>query len=399
MQFSRRRFLHLAVALAAVPAFSWGASGKTYPSRPITIVVPYPAGGPTDTLARILATICGLCSVKPSSSSDRDEGAAQTFSRVDHRWRSHVGLAADRTRAELSDPPGHHDRSGSCRRSDGLAARLLAERMRTSLGQPIVIENVTGASGTIGVGRVARAEGDGYTLLYGAWATQVVNGAVYSLAYNPINDFEPIALTTISPWLIAAKQAVPQRICAASSAGCRPTRIRQPRVPRRRGPGHIGGILFQQLSNTQFEFVPYRGMTPAMQDLVSGQIDIMIADPASAIPQFRAARIKVFAVAAKTRSTAAPDVSTVDEAGLPGTYLAPWHGMWAPKKTPAAVIARLNAAVVDALSDLELRQRLGAIGSEVSAREQQTPEGLEAFHQAEIERWWPIIKSAGIKPG
>ena len=250
------------------------------------------------------------------------------------------------------------------------------------------------------MGRVAKAEGDGYTLLYGAWATQVVNGAVYSLAYDPINDFEPIALTTISPWLIAANVAVPandlrgligwlqanphKAIAGTSGAG---------------GPGHIGGILFQQLTNTRFEFVPYRGMTPAMQDLVSGQIDIMIADPASAIPQFRAGRIKVFAVAAKTRSTAAPDVPTVDEAGLPGFYLAPWHGMWAPKKTPAVVIARLNAAVVDALSDLEVRQRLGAIGSEISAREQQTPEGLKAFHQAEIERWWPIIKSAGIKPG
>lgn len=329
MKVPRRGFLRWTIGGAAMLALPRIARGQSYPTRPITMIVPVPAGGQMDS-----------------------------------------------------------------------AARLLAERMRTALGQPIVIENVTGASGTIGVGRVARAEGDGYTLLYGAWATQVVNAAVYSLAYDPINDFEPIALTTISPWLIAAKEAVPandlsgligwlqanpnKATAGTSGAG---------------GPGHIGGILFQQLSNTQFEFVPYRGMTPAMQDLVSGQIDIMIADPASAIPQFRAGRIKVFAVAAKARSTAAPDVPTVDQAGLPGFYLAPWHGMWAPKRTPAPVIAKLNAAVVDALSDLELRQRLGAIGSEISAREQQTPEGLKAFHQAESERWWPIIKSAGIKPG
>src|SRR5204862_2722758 len=156
------------------------------------------------------------------------------------------------------------------------------------------------------------------------------------------------------------------------------------------GPGHIGGVLFQKLSGTHFQFVPYRGMAPAMQDLVSGQIDLMIADPASAIPQFRANRIKIFAVTANSRLAAAPDIPTVDEAGLPGFYLAPWHGIWAPKRTPAAVIASLNAAVVDALSDLELRQRLRAIGSEISAREQQTPEGLKAVHQAEIERWWPI---------
>jgi tripartite-type tricarboxylate transporter receptor subunit TctC len=329
MKVPRRRFLGWTVGGAAMLALPRIARGQSYPTRPVTMIVPVPAGGQMDS-----------------------------------------------------------------------AARLLAERMRISLGQPIVIENVTGASGTIGVGRVARAEGDGYTLLYGAWATQVVNGAVYSLAYDPINDFEPIALTTISPWLIAAKVAVPANDLSGLIGWLRANPHKATAgTSGAGGPGHIGGILFQQLSNTRFEFVPYRGMTPAMQDLVSGQIDIMIADPASAIPQLRAGRIKVFAVAAKTRSTAAPDVPTVDEAGLPGFYLAPWHGMWAPKRTPAAVIARLNAAVVDTLSDLEVQQRLGAIGSEISAREQQTPEGLKAFHQAEIERWWPIIKSAGIKPG
>jgi tripartite-type tricarboxylate transporter receptor subunit TctC len=163
------------------------------------------------------------------------------------------------------------------------------------------------------------------------------------------------------------------------------------------GPGHIGGVLFQQLSGTRFQFVPYRGMTPAMQDLVSGQIDVMIADPASGIPQFRAGRIKVFAVTANSRLAAAPDIPTVDEAGLPGFYLAPWHGIWAPKGTPGAVIAKLNAAVVDALADSGVQQRLIKLGSNIPARAQQTPEALRAFHKAEIEKWWPIIKAANIK--
>jgi tripartite-type tricarboxylate transporter receptor subunit TctC len=163
------------------------------------------------------------------------------------------------------------------------------------------------------------------------------------------------------------------------------------------GPGHIGGVLFQKLSGTRFQFVPYRGMTPAMQDLVSGQIDLMIADPASAIPQFRAGRIKVFAVTGNTRLAAAPEIPTVDEAGLPGFYLAPWHGLWAPKGTPAAVIMTLNAAIVDALADPAVRLRLVDLGSNTPAREEQTPEALRAFHTGEIQKWWPIIKAANIR--
>jgi tripartite-type tricarboxylate transporter receptor subunit TctC len=163
------------------------------------------------------------------------------------------------------------------------------------------------------------------------------------------------------------------------------------------GPGHIGGVLFQKLSGTRFQFVPYRGMTPAMQDLVSGQIDMMIADPASAIPQFRARRIKVFAVTANSRLAAAPDIPTVDEAGLPGFYLAPWHGIWAPKGTPSGVIGNLNAAVADALADPTVRQRLLDLGSDIPPREQQTPQALRAFHKAEIEKWWPIIKAANVR--
>src|SRR5215813_4814122 len=310
MTLSRRRFLNLAIA-AALPAASKSATAEAYPSRPITMIVPVPAGGQMDSIARIVA-----------------------------------------------------------------------ERMRTPLSQPIIVDNATGASGTIGVGRVARATADGYTLLYGAWATQVVNGAVYALQYDLVNDFEPIALTSITPWLIAAKYGVPANdlLTLIDWLKANPDRV-SAGTSGAGGPGHIGGVLFQKLSGTRFQFVPYRGMTPAMQDLVSGQIDLMIADPASAIPQFRAGRIKVFAVTGNTRLAAAPEIPTVDEAGLPGFYLAPWHGLWALKGTPDAVILTLNAAVVDALADPAVRQRLAALGSNTPAREEQAPEALHTFYK------------------
>ena len=325
MILSRRRFLNLAIA-AALPAASKSATAETYPSRPIIMIVPVPAGGQMDSIARIVA-----------------------------------------------------------------------ERMRTPLSQPIIVDNATGASGTIGVGRVARATADGYTLLYGAWATQVVNGAVYALPYDLIDDFEPIALTSITPWLIAAKYGVPANDLLALIDWLKAYPDRSAGTSGAGGPGHIGGVLFQKLSGTHFQFVPYRGMAPAMQDLVSGQIDLMIADPASAIPQFRANRIKIFAVTANGRLAAAPDIPTVDEAGLPGFYLAPWHGIWAPKGTARIIVEKLNAAVVDALADPSARQRLIDLGSNPPPPEQQTPEALRAFHKAEIEKWWPIIKAANIR--
>ena len=277
-------------------------------------------------------------------------------------------------------------------------ARIVAERMRTPLSQPIIVDNATGASGTIGVGRVARATADGYTLLYGAWATQVVNGAVYALPYDLIDDFEPIVLTSITPWLIAAKYGVPANdlLALIDWLKANPDRV-SAGTSGAGGPGHIGGVLFQKLSGTHFQFVPYRGMAPAMQDLVSGQIDLMIADPASAIPQFRANPIKIFAVTANSRLAAAPDIPTVDEAGLPGFYLAPWHGIWAPKGTARIIVEKLNAAVVDALADPSARQRLIDLGSNPPPPELQTPEALRAFHKAEIEKWWPIIKAANIR--
>jgi len=278
-------------------------------------------------------------------------------------------------------------------------ARIVAERMRPTLGQPVVIENVTGASGTIAVGQVARASPDGYTLSYGAWATHVVNGAIYKLNYDALNDFEPVALTASSAWLVAAKSAVPANnlqelidwlrahpdvTCGTSGAG---------------GPGHVAGVLFQKLTGTRFQFVPYRGVAPAMQDLVAGTIDILIADPITGIPQFRAGKIKVYAVTAKARRPAAPEIPTVDEAGLPGLYMAPWHGIWAPKGTPKPIIDVLNKSIVEGLADPAAQQRLSDLGADVPPREQQTPEAFGAYHKAEIEKWWPIIKETGIKPG
>jgi tripartite-type tricarboxylate transporter receptor subunit TctC len=327
MQLSRRRSLRLAAAAAALASMSRMGWAQAYPTHPVTMIVPVPAGGQMDSIARILA-----------------------------------------------------------------------RRMRAPLKEPVVIENVTGASGTIGVGRAVRAAPNGYTLCYGAWATHVINGAVYALQYDLIGDFEPVALTSVTPWFIAARNGVPakdlkglvawlqanpdQASAGTSGAG---------------GPGHIGGVLFEQLSGTRFGFVPYRGVALAMQDLVSGQIDLMIADPASAMPQFRAGRIKLFAIMAHSRSPNAREIPTVDEAGLPGLYLAPWHAIWAPKGTPRPVIGKLNAAVTDALADPAVGRQLADLGSDVPPREQQTPDALAAFHKAEIEKWWPIVKAANIR--
>jgi tripartite-type tricarboxylate transporter receptor subunit TctC len=278
-------------------------------------------------------------------------------------------------------------------------ARTVAEGMRASLGQPVIIENVTGASGTIGVGRVARASPDGYTLSYGAFATHVVSPAVYDLPYNVLTDFEPIALISSTPWLIAAKQALPASDLRGLIAWLKANPDKASLGTAGAGsPSHIGGILFQNITDTRFAFVPYRGTAPAAQDLVAGQIDLSILDPVTCLPQLRAGRIKVFAVMAKSRTANASDVPTVDEAGAPGLHLAPWHAIWAPKGTPEDIIARLNGAVVKALADPIVRQKLADLSYEVGPPKEQTAQYLGAFHKAETEKWWPIIKAAGIKP-
>ncbi|MGH6770714.1 MAG: Bug family tripartite tricarboxylate transporter substrate binding protein [Xanthobacteraceae bacterium] len=277
--------------------------------------------------------------------------------------------------------------------------RILGERMSVSLGQRIIVENVTGAAGTIGLGRVAHATPDGYTISYGAWASYVARPAILTLSFDVIKDFAPVALTTATPWLIASKKDVlakdlkgliawlkanPDKVSAGTSGAG--------------GPGHVAGVLFQRLTDTRFQFVPYRGTAPAMQDLVAGQIDFMIADPVSALPQFRDGRIKIYAVLAKDRLAAAPDIPTVDELGLSGLYMAPWQAIFAPKGTPRPVIDKLNAAAVEALANPDVRRRFNDFVAVIPPRTQQTPDALAAYHKAEIDRWWPIIKAAGIKP-
>jgi tripartite-type tricarboxylate transporter receptor subunit TctC len=321
------RKLIFAAVFAAVLANICTATAQVYPSRPITIVVPFAAGGPLDTLARILA-----------------------------------------------------------------------ERMWASLGQPVVIENVTGAGGSIGTGRVARAAPDGYTLVIGIWSTHVVNGAIYALQYDVLNDFEPIALLANNSQLIVAKKSMPADDLKSLIAWLKANPDKASAGTAGVGsPQHVLGIFFQNTTGTRFQFVHYRGGSPATQDLVAGQIDIIIADQVTALPQIRSRNIKAYAITSRNRLAAAPDIPTVDEAGLPEFHTAVWNAIWAPKGTPKNVIARLNTAVVDSVVDSALRQRLADLGQQIVPHDQQTPEALGAFQKAEIEKWWPIIKAAGIK--
>jgi len=276
--------------------------------------------------------------------------------------------------------------------------RILAERMRASLGQPIIVENVTGANGSIGTGRVARATADGYTIVAGTWNTFVSNGALYSLRYDLQTDFEPVSLMVSVPFLVVARKTVPandlqefivwlkaQRDAATEGTG---------------GVGssaHLGGTLLQNITGARVRFVHYRGLSQVFQDLMGGRIDWMLSNPTDALPLLRSGNLKAFAVTAPSRTAVAPDIPTVDEAGLPRFYVGSWSGIWAPKRTPKAIIARLNAALVDALGDANVRQHFADIGQEIFPREQQTPEALRAYQKAEIDKWWPIIKEAGIK--
>jgi tripartite-type tricarboxylate transporter receptor subunit TctC len=327
MKLPRRQFLQLVAGAASVPAASRIASAQAYPSRPITLLVGAAAGGPTDTIARILA-----------------------------------------------------------------------QHMRASLRQAIIIENNGTAGGTIAHGRTARAAPDGYTLSLGHTATHVLNGAVYSLPYDVLKDFEPISLVSSSPFLFAARSTLPPHDLKEFIGWLKAN----PGTPLQGLGGygandHVAGALLQSTMGVRWQFVPYRGSAPLMQDLIAGQIDWAIPVPDTSLPQMRAGRIKIYAVAAPRRLPAAPDIPTVDEAGLPGFYVSYWHGLWAPKSTPKDIVAKLNAALIDALADAGVRQRFAEISQEIVPREQQNPQALAALQQAEIEKWWPIIKAANIK--
>jgi tripartite-type tricarboxylate transporter receptor subunit TctC len=276
--------------------------------------------------------------------------------------------------------------------------RVLAERMKSALGQPVVIENVSGANGSTAVGRVARAAADGYTLSLGVWNTHVSNGALYVLPYDVLNDFEPVALLASFSSMIVARKAMPANDLKELVAWLKANPGKASQGSAGVGSmGHLGGVYFQNISGTRLQHVPYRGSAPAMQDLVAGQIDVMIDAPVMILPQLRAGTIKAFAVLAKSRLVQAPDIPTADEAGLPGFHVSNWFGLWAPRGTAKDIVGRLNAAAVSSLADPAARQKLADLGFEIPPRDQQTPEALAAFQRSEIEKWWPIIKAADIK--
>jgi tripartite-type tricarboxylate transporter receptor subunit TctC len=323
----RRRLLRLAASAAVLPIIAPRANAQAYPSRPITMIVPASAGGPTDSLGRILA-----------------------------------------------------------------------ERMGASLGQTIVVENIAGAGGSIGVGRVAQAQPDGYTIGIGQWTHYVVNGAVYKLQYDLVRDFAPIALVATGPMMMVVKKAFPADDLKGMIAWLKANPDKASAGTGGVGaPGHIAGIFFQKLTGTQFAFVPYRGTAPAMRDLVAGQIDFMFDQASNVLPQLRAGTIRAFALTAKERLSSAPDLPTVDEAGLPDFHMSVWHALWAPRAVPAAAIAKLNEAAVKALADPALREKFAGLGQEIPPVAQQTPQALAAFQKAEIDKWWPIVQAAGIK--
>ena len=299
------------------------AQAQTYPSRPITLVVPFPPGGSTDA-----------------------------------------------------------------------AARIMAERMRVPLGQPVVIENVGGAGGSIGVGRVARAAPDGYTFDIGQWDTHV-GSIIYKLDYDLEKDFEPIGLISNNPQLMVAKNDLPANNLAdlVTWMKANPGKVN---FVNQNAAANVSGVLFENLTKQKVQFIPYRGAGPAMTDLMSGTVDLLVVQGAVALPQIRAGKIKALANLSPQRSASMPDIPTADETGVAGLYMSGWFGFYAPKGTPKEIIAKLNAATVEALADPALQKRFSDLGLDVATRQQQTPEGLAAFQKAEIDKWWPIIKAAGI---
>ncbi|HZO45539.1 MAG TPA: tripartite tricarboxylate transporter substrate-binding protein [Xanthobacteraceae bacterium] len=282
--------------------------------------------------------------------------------------------------------------------STDVIARIMAEGMRAALGQTIVVENTTGAGGTIGIGRLARATPDGYTFGIGQWGTNVANGAVHNLPYDLLKDFEPIALVSTQPFLIVARKSMPADNLKDLLLWLKTNSGKASQGNSGIGtPSHVGGIFFQNAVGVRYTMVPYRSAGQSMQDLVAGNIDVMLDTPAVSLPQLRNGNIRAYAVTAKQRLATAPEIPTTDEAGLPGFYFSFWHAFWAPKGTSKDIVAKLNDAVVRTLADPGLRLKLIDSSQDIFPREQLTPEALGTFQKAEIDKWWPIIKAAGIK--
>jgi tripartite-type tricarboxylate transporter receptor subunit TctC len=319
----RRVALALLAVAAAGPAF-----GQAYPTKPISLIVPFAAGGPTDVMARIVG-----------------------------------------------------------------------ERMAKELGQQFVIDNVTGAAGSIAMGKLARATPDGYTIGIGHLGTNVVNGAIYkNLNYDLINDLEPIALLPSNPLLVVTSNQVPAKDLKELVAYLKANADKISGGTAGMGSGsHIGALAFFAVTGTNYQLVPYRGTGPAVQDLIANQIQIMIDQSSNSLPHIRAGKLKVYAVTAKQRTAAAPDIPTTAEAGFPGIEVAIWHGLWAPKGTPKDIIDKLNAAAVKALQDPEIRSRLENLGQDIPTPEQMKSDAFGAYQKAEFAKWKPIIDKAGVK--
>jgi tripartite-type tricarboxylate transporter receptor subunit TctC len=321
-----QKFL-IAIALAPIAFFlaaSAPVQAQNFPTRPITLIVPFPPGGSTD-----------------------------------------------------------------------VAGRIIADKMGAFLGQPVIVENVGGAGGSIGVGRLARATPDGYTIDIGQWDTHV-GSIIYNLNYDLETDFEPIGLISNNPQLLVATKGLPADDLKALVAWMK-AHPGDAKFVNQNAAAQVSGLLLQKLTDTKVLFIPYRGAGPAMTDLLSGQVDLLVAQGAVTLPQIRSGAIKAIVNMSPQRSGAIPDIPTSDEAGVPGLYMSGWFGLFAPKGTPRSIIARLNDAMVEALSDPKVRMRFAELGLDIAPRAQQTPSGLAAFHKAEIEKWWPIIKAAGIR--
>jgi tripartite-type tricarboxylate transporter receptor subunit TctC len=314
-------------ALLAVLTWSGHALAGDFPSHPITLVVPFSAGGPTDAMARILG-----------------------------------------------------------------------ERLQKTLGQPITIENVTGAGGSLGVGRVVRAPPDGYTVSIGHLGTHVANGAIYKLGYDLVTDLEPVVLLPSNPMIIVSKNTVPAKTLPELLAWMRakPT----PPTAGTAGAGsgsHIAGLYFENITGIKLQYVPYRGTAPALNDLIAGQIDIIVDQTSNSIAQVRAGTVRAYAVTDDKRVESAPDIPTTDEAGLPGFHMTLWSGLWVPKNTPKDVVIRLNHAAVEALNDPAARKKFQDLGLEIPKPSELSPEALGGWQKAEIAKWWPMIKAANVK--
>src|SRR5438067_5174316 len=323
MEGVMRKFVLAVVATLALAA---QATADNFPSHPITIIVPFSAGGPSDGMARILA-----------------------------------------------------------------------ERMKATLGETVLVENVTGAGGSIGVGRAVRSLPDGYSISFGHLGTHVANGAIYKLGFDLVTDLEPVVLLASNPMIIVSKNAVPakslQELLAWLKA--RPT----PATAGTAGAGsgsHIAGLYFENVSGIKLQYVPYRGTAPAMNDLVAGQIDLIVDQTSNSIGQVRAGNIRAYAITDSRRVESASDIPTTDEAGLPGFHMTLWSGMWVPKGTPKEIVAKLNAAAVDAMNDPTVRKQFENPGLRMPAADQLSPEALGAWQKAEVKKWWPMIKAGNI---